>query len=105
MPASYCSRSWGSAGRAEMNPYVFPSPGVDHDQQAARRAQPERDEALLIRIGFVVDDRDRVWVVKDLDGFRDADTVLAKIRSGFALLVPLEPHNLSYARSVHTSTR
>jgi hypothetical protein len=64
-------------------------------EQTAGRTDAERHIALLIRIGFIIPDRDGVRIVKNWNRLGHPDTVLAEVDSRFALLVPLETHNLS----------
>jgi hypothetical protein len=79
-------------GRTRRNdPDVFAAIGVYDNENAPRRAHAERDEPLLVRIGFVVGYRDRVGIVKDRNRLRKTNAMPAKVDSGFVLLVPLEP--------------
>lgn len=56
---------------------------------------PSRDESLLVRIGFVIHNRDGVRVIKNRNRFGHADAVLAVVASGLVRLIPLEAHILS----------
>ena len=77
------------------NANVLASPRVHDNEQASERTHAERHEPLLVRIGFVIRDRDRMRVVKNRNRFGYADAVLAVINSSLARLIPLEAHSSS----------
>ena len=89
---SYSSRSCGSAGRAEMIRMFSYAPGVRDDEQAARRAHTECDKSPLVRVRLIIRDGDGVRVVKHRNRFGHAHSMLAKVDSGLARLVPFKGH-------------
>src|SRR5690349_10300676 len=78
---------------------VVASPRIHDYEQSAHRTHAHRDESLLIRIGFIIRDRDGVRVVKNWNCFGHPDAVLAEIGAGLARLIPLETHSSSVRTS------
>ena len=71
---------------------VLASPRVHNHEQSAHHTHAKRDEPLLIRIGFIIPDRDGIGIVKDGNRFGHAYAVLSKVDAGLACLVPFETH-------------
>lgn len=63
------------------------------------RAHTKRDESLLMWIGFIIRDRDGIWVLENRNRLGHANAMLPKVDSGLARLIPLEARSLR----VHTS--
>lgn len=74
----------------------FASSRIRDGEHAAHRIHAERDESLLIRIGFVIRDRDATGVVKK-KSLRPSDTELAVVDS--ARVHPTEVHSSSSVRT------
>src|SRR5262245_22845011 len=84
---------------------VFDSPRVHDNEQPAHRAHAKRYESLLIRIGFIISNRDRIRLVKNRNRFGHADAVLAKVDPGLPASSHSKPTPQVYLPIVHTSIR
>jgi len=89
----------GFSGTCGNDPDVVTTPSVDDHEQTARRTHAKRNESLLVRVGFIIRDRDGTRIVKDRNRFGQTDAVLAEVASGLTLLVPLETHAVSVRTS------
>ncbi len=74
---------------------VVASPRVHDNEHPGRRTHADRHESLLVRIGFIIRDRNGIRIVKNRNRFGHADAVFAKVDSSLARLIPLEAHSLS----------